>query len=233
MRDAREVAEGVMSNYRTTDGVLRSIKIIETDRAQVREETVRPEGAAVRLPIVTSLDHAPEVGDAVLQLTPEYDLDIRPTWCIPVRNRLPSWKIRSVAGWNTTAEIPPALHFTKPIDIGKFNPDPSIWNFKTIVFAPTAAEAVARYHQEAERCPFGEVRLVDRGGWLFFFSDHKGPLISFRICGVTRELQSHGPDHHHELIAIHFLLGEVIAYQRAEALGTKDSRVHRSLEGKS
>lgn len=187
------------------------------------------------IPILESLEQAPEFGDAILQLTPAYDPDVKPTWCIPVRDRLPSWKIRSVAGWDTTAEIPPALRFEIPTGVGQFMPDPRLWDLQSIVFAPTAEAAIERYHA-SEACPWGALTLRKPSRWInfskqekFFNSENTFWIDILSFTPAFLSILNKGWNDK-ESTALHALLSEVIAYQTAERFSSRDSRIHKALE---
>ncbi len=104
------------------------------------------------LPIYDRLEDCPAEGDCWL----------KKSWFRPVRNGLPGWYINSIGGWNTKAWpcTQPEAQFDDAFD--------------RAIFAATAEEAIAAYHADREKCPFGEITLrrgVDGDDWVFVASE--------------------------------------------------------------
>lgn len=168
------------------------------------------------LPIVTDLKDAPELQSAALILP---DGTYGCVW-----NRQRVFLMQSIGGWSTkpvdgawcSLELPFIDDWMKGFEAN------SVKN--SLVLAPDAATAAAQYN---EAQPFGEMTLV--------LTNHPKPRCLFQGIDLWIEFNaavSYSKDRLFaldELIALTALLGEVIQYQKAEASGTRDSRVHRAL----
>lgn len=175
------------------------------------------------LPIVTDLKDAPEKGRAVLCVEGESVLHCPRFY--PVEDRLCAFAVDSIYGWNTTANL---NEWRYPDDCEAFGFTSD--NESPLIFAVDAATAVARYN---EAQPFGEIalqRAFKNQREFIFFHPGKAAILYFDYLSIELVGKRRGfvpsPE---KLVAIHALLGEVIQYQKAEASGTRDSRVHRAL----
>jgi hypothetical protein len=164
------------------------------------------------LPIFDRLEDCPAEGDCWLR---ERD------GCVQfVRDRKLTWYVNSVAGWATRVgpvvvqeevALTPIYQATEMIACS-LDRDPHI-------FAATAEEAIATYHADESKCPWGALDLVptDYPEYKkYAFRDRKGDGNK-RFVFTSEDGRPLGDGF--PLKAMRSLIDEVIAYQEAHAAG--------------
>ena len=173
------------------------------------------------LPIVERIEDAPEVGDAVLQVEDQF---------VAVRDREAVFFCTSIHGWQTKT----CYDFEESAAIAAIRLKPGQTSAQGFVFAPDAATAIERYHA-SQACSFGKVTLQHDKGEPYRFVGSYGPnggvnLLRFNLaCVMSAMLIGLGLSPA-EAQGFHALLSEVIAYQKAERTGAKDSRIHKAIK---